>query len=121
VAFATQPPIRARRKPTPGRIGAVFIAAEVTATAVAIAVIVLAIDQPSDERCESGGNPLVTSALALIFAVATIGGVVLAAVIADARRHGGTLVWHMLAAPTALVLPYVVAAALLFFLLTCSR
>jgi hypothetical protein len=41
-------------------------------------------------------------------------------VIADGRKQSGMLVWHLVAAPAAIVLPYVAGFAYLYWGLTCT-
>ena len=59
-------------------------------------------------------------AVALIFATATAGGLVLATAIADGRKQRGVLVWHVLAVPVAVALPYAVGFAYLLWGLSCT-
>ncbi len=90
IAFATQWSIGARSTRSLGRVAVVFGAVEVLLTALAFGLSLVTINQPREERCPISEVEWV-GALALLFATAIAGGVVLATVIADARRHLGGL------------------------------
>lgn len=119
VAFATQRSIGARSTRSLGRVAVIAGAAQVLLALLTVALVVLSLEQPREQRCPLGefeGG----AAIALLFVTAIIGGVLLATVIADARRHQGVLVWILLATPAAVVLPYVVFSALFYWGLACT-
>ena len=119
IAFATQWSIGARSTRSLGRVAAVVDAVQVLLTSLTVGVALVALDQPREQRCPVSEFEF-SAAIALLFATAIAGGVLLATVIADARRQRGVLVWHLLAAPAAVLLPYVVLSALFYWALTCT-
>ena len=58
-------------------------------------------------------------ALGLLLGVAVVGGIVVAAAIADARRQHGVHPWHVLLVPLAVALPYVLGFVLLIWAVSC--
>ena len=120
IAWVAHAPISASERPRPSRIGAVSFVGEVATTALAIGLVALAVDQPFYERCSGRDDDLrAYLGLALLFTAAAVGGVVLAALVVDVRREGLAF-WHVLVAPTAAALPYVIGAGLLYWSLACS-
>ena len=118
IALAIQSMLVAHTETSLGRVGAVSMAGQTAAVALAIYLAVVALGEPREERCPISDGQWLTG-IVLLFGTAGIGGVVLATVVADWRRQHGALVWHLLAAPLAIVLPYVVVVALMYWGLTC--
>jgi hypothetical protein len=86
---------------------------------LAIYLTIAALGEPVESRCPiSDGEWLI--GIVLMFGTAAIGGLVLATVVADWRRQRGVLVWHLLATPAAILLPYVVGCALVYWGLACT-
>lgn len=120
VALATNSPLRAQEDWSLGRIGSVLLCIQIALAAAVVAVVVESIRDPRDERCGGASDDLGVAVLALIVLVAIVGGFVAATVVADARRQRGILVWHLLAAPAAAVVPYLVAPVFFFWALSCT-
>jgi hypothetical protein len=104
IALATQGPVGMGRWGSLGRGAAIVAAVEVLLVGITLALVLVSLDQPREQRCPLEGAEWRT-AIVLFFATPIVGGVPLATVIADARRQRGALVWHLLAAPAAVVLP----------------
>ncbi|MBM2823093.1 MAG: hypothetical protein HW413_1839 [Thermoleophilia bacterium] len=103
-----------------GRLGLVGLGVEVLA-AVAVTTAMLArLAAPATTRCESGPSLAEVVVVLSTLLAPVVGGVVLAALWADARRRGGMLLWHLAAGAVAVVIPLVVLVEAMVFGLTCS-
>lgn len=119
IAAATQGLLAVDPDSSLGRTGGAFLGAQVLVVGVTVALALAELSQSREQRCPiEAGTWLL--AIVLLVASAVGGGLVLATVIADARKHGGMLVWHLLAAPAAVLLPYVAGFAYLYWGLTCT-
>jgi hypothetical protein len=118
VALGIQSQFAARRTTSFGRVGAISLGAQALAATFVIAAAVIWLERPVEDRCgrDDGYGYLL---LFGIFATAIFGGVVLAAVIADYRKQGGLVVWHLPAAPLGVVLPYVAGFAVFIVSFSC--
>ena len=119
IAFVTQWSIGASGARSLGRAAVAAGAVQVLLVSLMLALALLALARPPEERCPLSELEWL-GAIALLFATAIVGGFLLATVIADARRQRGALVWHVLAVPAAIVLPYVAGFAYLYWGLSCT-
>lgn len=119
VGAATQGVLTMTPRPSMGRSGAALLGAQLLVVGGAVGLALADLAQPREERCPIDGGTWVL-AIALLLGAAVVGGLLLATVIADGRKHSGVLVWHLLAAPLAVVLPYVSGFAYLYWGLSCT-
>ena len=116
VAYAV---LRGRVRPALRDVGVGSFVVQLAAAAIGICLAALDVNRPAEVRCHRDNDLLGVIALALLLGVAVVGGVVVAAAIADARRQHGVRLWHVVLAPVAVVLPYVVGFALLIWAVSC--
>ena len=119
VGLAIQSMLGARAATSLGRVGAVALGAQALVVSAVIAVALAWLDQPVEDRCGGTSDGYGRVVIAVIFGTAAIGGVVFAAAIADRRRQAATLVWHLLAIPLAMVLPYLAGFAAVVVAFSC--
>jgi hypothetical protein len=119
VGLAVRSSIGARRETSLGRVAALALGAEALVVGVVIVLTAVWLDQPAEDRCGARDGGFGTALITLILAAAAIGGFVLGAALADRKRQGGALVWHLLAIPSALVLPYVAGFTLMIAAFSC--
>ena len=118
-ALAVHGMLGARRATSLGRVAAVSLGAQAVVAGGAIATILYALDRPAAERCSGGDGASGIAAIVMILAAATLGGIVLAAAMADRKRERAVLVWHLIAIPTALLVPYIAGFALTILAFSC--
>jgi hypothetical protein len=116
VAYAV---IRGRVRPTLRDVGVGSFVVQLAAAAVAICLAAFDVNRPVEVRCHRDNDVLGVIALALLLGVAVVGGVVVAAAVADARRQRGVRLWRVLLTPAAVTVPYVVGFALLIWAVSC--
>jgi hypothetical protein len=115
VAYAV---IRGRMRPALRDIGVGAFVVQLAAGAIGICLAAFDVNRPVEVRCHRDNDLLGVIALALLLGIAVVGGVVVAAAVADARRQHGVRPWHALGL-VAVALPYVVGFVLLIWAVSC--
>jgi len=93
---------------------------EVLAAVAVTAAMLARFEAAATTRCESGPSFSEVVVILSTLLAPVVGGVVLAALSADARRRGGMLLWHLAAGAVAVMVPLVVLVEAMVFGLTCS-
>jgi hypothetical protein len=119
IGLAVHSMLGARTATSLGRIGALALGAQTLVVASVVAIALAWLDQPVEDRCGGTSDGYGRLVLAAIFGAAAIGGVVFASAIADRRRQSATLVWHVVAIPLAVLLPYVAGFAAVVVAFSC--
>jgi hypothetical protein len=116
VAYAL---LRGRERPALRDVGVGSFVVQLAAAAIGICLAAFDTNQAVEVRCHRDNDVLGVIALALLLGVAVVGGIVVAAAIADARRRRSVDPWHVLLVPLAVALPYVLGFALLIWAFSC--
>jgi cytochrome bd-type quinol oxidase subunit 2 len=111
--------IRDREGPTLRDAGVGSFVVQLAAVAIGICLAAYDTNRSVEIRCRRDNDVLGVIALGLLLGVAVVGGIVITAALADARRRRRVHPWHVLLVPLAVALPYVLGFVLLIWAFSC--